>query len=122
MCTLVPLLEKEFTFKRLGETRIGARKADGVLVLRKGYPTVKLYFDTETSLLVKSEFQIKERVPPFKDVPCEFYFSDYREVKGVKFPHKRVAKHGPEVWDIMEISNLKSIDVVDPKLFEKPGK
>jgi hypothetical protein len=121
ICTLMPLAEKEFTFKHIGEKKIGERSAVGVQVLRDGYPTVKLYFDRDNKLLVKSEFRIKETIAPFKEIGVEFYFTDYRVVDGAKFPHKRITKHEGDIWDVVEFSKVKTVRKFDPALFEKPA-
>src|SRR4051794_12104141 len=55
IATLLPLKDKAFTLTPLPEAKVDDRPAAGVQVSHKGHRDVKLYFDKQTGLLVKSE-------------------------------------------------------------------
>jgi hypothetical protein len=76
---LVPLLaDKGFTLTALGESKVNNQPALGVKVELKGQPEVRLFFDKQSGLLVKTEHQGKDPATG-KQVLQEEYFSDYRE-------------------------------------------
>src|SRR5439155_19322140 len=78
--SLHPLLERnEFTLAALGESKVQDRIAVGVRVTAKSRPEIKLYFDRESGLLVKSAYMFKERTTG-KVALREELLSDYREV------------------------------------------
>lgn len=53
-----------------------------------------LYFDTETGLLLRVDFEAEDGGgEPFK---VECHFGDYREVGGLKFPHRLIFNRGEE--------------------------
>ncbi len=51
------------------------------------------YFDPATSLLVAVEM-----TPDPGDDPCEIHLSDYRDVSGMKVPHRWLIRHGNQVF------------------------
>jgi hypothetical protein len=119
--SLVPLADKEYHLKTIGEAKVGKQMAQGVQVSRKGYPDVKLYFAKDTGLLVKSEHRTKAAEQEFKEVNQATYFSDYRDVDGAKISHKRVLKRDDKVYIEVEVTEMKFADKLDAKLFAKPG-
>ena len=48
-----------------------------------------LYFDKESHLLIKVELTVEN---PMGTIPMESYLSDYREIDGIKIPHKNIIK------------------------------
>lgn len=118
---LWPLLaDKEFKLATAGEKDVGGKKAVGVKVTRDKKPTVTLYFDNATGLLVKSEATVKDEFQGWKEVPEETYYEDYKDVGGKKFFAKmRIVRDGkPMIVSIL--SDHKLADKLDPKLFDKP--
>jgi hypothetical protein len=99
-------------------------KADGkdplVQVTRKDYPTVKLYFDTKSGHLVKSQFKTKSQEQKYKEVMAEFQFSDFKTVDGVTMPHHFVLKHDGKLFVEANVTELKAAKL-DAKTFAKPA-
>ena len=118
---LLPLKDKAYQLKTLGESKVGKQTALVVQVTRKDYPTVKLFFDKTTGLLLKNEFRTKAAEQKFLEVTQEIYFSDHREVDGAKVAHKVVLKRDGKLFVEAEISALKA-GKVDDKVFGRPGK
>jgi hypothetical protein len=83
--TLVPLLEgKGYKATALKEINIKGRPAVGVLVQSPGHKDYRMYFDTATSLLVKTERPALNH--QMQEVLQEAYWSDYRVTAGVNRP------------------------------------
>jgi outer membrane lipoprotein-sorting protein len=118
--TLAPLNDKGFTLKPLGESKVEGEAAVGVKVSHKGHRDVQLYFSKKTGLLVKSEHTAKAMEQEGKDVKQEAFYSDYQDVSGTKRPMKVVIKRDGKPYVEAEHSDLKLVEKVDDKQFEKP--
>jgi hypothetical protein len=116
--SFVPVLgDKGFELVALPEIKIENKPAVGVRVVRKERRDVKLYFDKETSLLVKREFQAWEGG---KEGTREEFYSDYKDVQGVKRPMKVViVQHGQKYMDAT-VTSVEFLDRIDPREFAKP--
>lgn len=75
-------------FEMLPKEQVGGRDATGVLVTPKSGPPFKLYFDNETSLIVRSVVRIT--TPEQGEIEQISELSDYRSVDGMKVPFKIV--------------------------------
>jgi hypothetical protein len=119
--SLLPLLtDKEFKLATAGEKEVSGKKAVGVTVTREKMPTVTLYFDKATGLLLKSESKVKDEFQGWKEVPEEVYYDDYKDVGGRKFFGKmKVVRDGKTMIE-STISDQKGAEKLDAKLFEKP--
>jgi len=118
--TLVPLLrDKAYTLDALGEIKINDRPAVGVRVTSKGHKDVNLYFDKGTGLLTKSERRALDDTK--KEVTEESFYSDYKDVDGVKVPMKIVVHHDGKKFVAMEITEHRFLDQIDDSEFARPG-
>jgi hypothetical protein len=117
---LLPLKDKAFQLKAMGEAKVGGTVAQVVQVTRKDYPEVKLYFAKDTGLLVKTEYRTKAQEEDFKDVTQTTDYSDYRAVDGAKVPHKIAMKRDGQIYIEAEVTELKT-GKIDPKVFGKPS-
>jgi hypothetical protein len=87
---LVPLLDaRAFTLTTLGEFKLNDRVVVGVGVKGSGQRELKMYFDRETALLVKTEQRIDGG--DGKDVVQEAFYRDHREVGGYRRPGRAAA-------------------------------
>jgi hypothetical protein len=99
--TLVPLLDgKTFDISILSDANVQGRPAAGILIKSKGQPDVRLYFDHDTGLLIKTEYRSADARK--KEVQREEYFSDYREVNPATADEEllkkaKIATDGPEL-------------------------
>jgi hypothetical protein len=119
LSSLLPLKEKECTLAVSGEEKVDGKPAIGVLVSKKGKPDVSLFFDKESGLLVKMQTQIWDEFTN-KDVSQEVFFSNYKKKDGRLYFNKMVIKReGKDLLD-EELSEQKTSEKLDPKLFEKP--
>jgi outer membrane lipoprotein-sorting protein len=108
---LVPLKAQGFRLSPLDETSVAGRKAVGILVSHDKHNPLKLYFDKETHLLVKSQCKDKNLIVG-KEVDEECVYSDYRNVEETKQSFRV-----EEFWDGVKATDLL---VSEMKLYEKP--
>jgi hypothetical protein len=116
---LTPLLkDNAYQLTALKETKIKDRPAVGVKIAAKGHKDASLWFDKENGLLVKAEYTMMNNQK--KEVPQEEYFSDFKEVGGIKRPMKVVAfQDGKKLMDA-EITDVQSPDKIADAEFAKP--
>jgi hypothetical protein len=87
---LAPLLDgKKFTLTALGEFKLNNQAVVGVLVKGSGQRELKLYFDKQTALLVKTEQKVDGG--DGKDVVQEAFYRDHRDVGGYRRPGRAAA-------------------------------
>jgi hypothetical protein len=116
---LVPLKDKAYTLTMLKEITVDNRPAVGFNVARQGYKEVKLYFDKQTRLLVKAEYQSFD-IPSSREIDAESLLSDHKEVQGVKVPMKTVYKRQGTVFVETENTEVKFHEKLDAGIFKKP--
>src|SRR5262249_10922931 len=89
--TLVPLTkDKQFELTLLDETKVDGKLVSGVKIVSKDHKDVKMYFDKESGLLVKSEHKAMD--PTMQEVESETYYRDYKDVSGIKQSFKQSVK------------------------------
>src|SRR5262249_12266082 len=100
---LVPLLkDKAFTLDPFAALKVKGRDAGGVKVASKGHKDGNLYFDKETGLLAKQERRALDEAK--QEVTEETYYSDYKDVSGVKVPMKVAIHHDGKEFVEMEMT------------------
>lgn len=79
----------------------------------------KLYFDAESGLLLKRDF---ERIT-LEDgiVQYEMFYSDYRDVDGLKLPFT-IERRSPDFTMIWKFSEIKNNAPVEDAAFKEPAK
>lgn len=119
--SLLPLLrEKEFKLSMLPEGQIDGKPAQGVKVVREGHREVSLFFDRETGLLAKMESTVPDEFQGWKEVKDEAFFSDYKDVGGLKrFCKMKIVRDGKPLLETV-LSEQKRMEKADPKIFDKP--
>lgn len=118
---LWPLLKKgnKFTLSPLGEVQVEGKPAVGVKVAAEGHRDIDLYFDKETSMLVKSDSRTLHPVT-MQDVPAQSFYKEYKDVDGRKEPRKLVVNLDGQKYVEVEILETKLLDKVDENEFAKP--
>src|SRR5262249_50730396 len=112
IATLVPLKDKAYTLSSLGEVKIENRPALGFRVSGKDHRDVNLYFDKDNFLLLKSEMRIKDEDSKM-ELNQETYFSDFKEVGGLKEPMKFVIKKDGKPFLEAEVEEVRRQEKVD---------
>jgi hypothetical protein len=116
---LVPLLlDPAFHIEHTGEYQYNGRVVVGVRVTGRGQRDLRLYFDRETALLVKSDFLLDG--PGGKDVRQEAFYSEYRDVGGYLRPGRVIVfRDGKKVME-SELVEARHFDHIDPREFQGP--
>jgi hypothetical protein len=116
---LVPLLtDPAFQVAPLGEFQNDGRVVVGVRVCGGGQRDLRLYFDRETALLVKTEHLLDGAGG--KDVKQEAYYADYREMGGYLRACKVTAfRDGKKVMEA-QLVEAHALDHIDAAEFSRP--
>jgi hypothetical protein len=116
--TILPLRGKEYKVESIPEEKVDGKPAVGIQATDKNGKSFKLYFDKESGLPVK----LAAKSVDFMDTEfnLEVFFSNYKEVDGIKKAMKILQKRDGEKMMEQEITEFKVKDKLDDKLFEKP--
>ena len=117
--TLAPLKGKDYKLAPLGEVKINDRATLGMKVTPKDRKEINLYFDKETGHLAKCEMNIVD-MKDGQEVSHEYFFSDHKDMDGVKHFSKIVFKRDGKKFFDAELSEVKAQDKLDDNLFVKP--
>ena len=82
-----------------------------------GHPTVRLYFDKNTGLLVR---MVRYAETPLGRMPTQIDYADYRETDGVKTPFRWTLAR-PNGRFTIQIASIKNNGSVDEMRFAKPA-
>ena len=83
----------------------------------QGRPPVRLYLDAQTGTLLRL---IRYVETPVGRQPTQLDYSDYRDVAGVKVPHK-IASIRPQARNTITLSDVQLNGAIDPAKFVKPA-
>jgi len=116
---LVPLLtDPTFQLEAAGEAKVGDRVAAVLRVTAKGRKELRMFFDRETGLLVKTEHKLDDKMG--KEVRQEETYSDFRDLGGYRRPVKvTVQRDGKKVMEA-ELTEVKYFERLDDAQFAKP--
>jgi hypothetical protein len=110
---LTPILDdKAFELKTVGDAMVNGKPAVGVEIKIKDGKPVTVYFDKESSLMVKME---RQGLDPSggQEVKHEIYYSDYKEFDGVKRATKMKIDHNGQKFMEATVSEIKLLEKVD---------
>src|SRR5579875_1467176 len=117
---LTPLRkDNSYELTVLGETRVNDRPAVGICVACPGERDVKLYFDTDTRLLVKVEWRALDKYGQ-KEVVYEDIFSDYQEIDGVPTATKLLRRSDGKKIVELHFTEVHYPDQLDAAEFADP--
>lgn len=116
---LVPLLaDKTFDLEILPEAKVNDKPVAGLRVTAKGRKDLRMFFDKETGLLVKTEHKLDDKAG--KEVRQEEFYSDFRELGGFRRPVKVTAfRDGKKVMEA-DLTEVKYYERIDDAEFAKP--
>jgi hypothetical protein len=117
---LITLGDKKFTLATLKDTKVGDAVAVGVKVSSKDHPDVKLFFDKESGLLIKSENMGKSEEFGDKEILQETSFANYKDFNGMKVATKLVMHYDGKKYIEAEVTKHKELDKLEASLFEAP--
>lgn len=119
VATLLPLKDKAFMLAPFGEIEIAGRKAVGVNVAREGRRPINLFFDKETSRLVRTESRVRDDATG-QEVTEEATYSDYKLIEGTQHPMKITVKRDGKPHADVEVTEIKLAEKLDDSVFAKP--
>ena len=119
VATLVPLRQKEFMLAPFGVLEIAGRKAVGVNVTHEGRRPINLFFDKETSRLVRSEARVRDETTG-EEVTEQVTYSEYKAVEGVQHPMKVVIKRNEKPHAEIDVEEVKLAEKLDDSVFARP--
>jgi outer membrane lipoprotein-sorting protein len=121
---------KGYKLSMLGESKVEEKKAVGIKVSAEGKNNQKLYFDKETGLLLKSEYELNRTAPTGAGVPAgavdnspivvEVFYEDYKEAGGIRYPTKTRRIQGGRNVSEDEVIEFRPVEKFDEKTFAKP--
>lgn len=117
---LTCLNEKQFKLTSLGESKVGDADVVGIKVSSEGHRDVSLYFDKKTNLLAKSETNSKDAAMGDKEFAQETFYSDYKEMQGIKHSTKMLIKRDGMEFMNGEITEWTASEKLEDGLFVKP--
>jgi hypothetical protein len=115
---LTPLLTDKFTIKADKSVEADGMNYDVVIVTGKNFKETKLFFDSKTGLMAKTErkaFTLSETGP--KEVTEVGLMSDYKKFDGIQLPTKMQVLHNGKKFMTMTMTDVKMLEKVDAKQF-----
>ncbi len=121
---LPALKSKPFELSPLEEVKIKDRLAVGMKVMQKGHPEVRLYFDRQTALPVKSEVRLKEydiqAATAGQVAAFAFYFADYKDFLGLRHFSKITLEREGKHFYQSTVVEINPTGRLNPILFDRP--
>jgi hypothetical protein len=119
IATLRPLLDRSILLAPVGGVEIDGRATVGVVVEAKGHRPVKLFFDKQSGLLLKS--QVRERdVETGQESIREEFYSGYQEFAGLKYHTRTRARKDGKLYSESERTGIKPTGRLGDHLFAEP--
>jgi hypothetical protein len=117
---LTPLVkEKGYELSIIGEDKVEGKKVVGVRVTKKDHKDISLFFDKETSLLVKMEYQTVDSMNG-KEITEERIVKEYMKNKdGIQVPKKMLVKQDGKTFLESETVEAKYLEKIDDSEFKK---
>jgi hypothetical protein len=117
---LTPLVkEKGYELSIIGEDKVEGKKVVGVRVTKKDQKDVSLFFDKETFLLVKMEYQTVDSMNG-KEITEERIIKEYMKNKdGIQVPKKVLVKQDGKTFLESETVEAKYLEKIDDSEFKK---
>jgi hypothetical protein len=116
--TILPLKDKGFKVEAAGEEKVADKPAAVLKVTAPDGKDFKLYFDKESGLPVK----LVAKVVGFMgdEFTQETTYVEYKEMGGIKKATKVQSKRDGEKFIETTVTEFRTLEKVDPKLFEAP--
>jgi outer membrane lipoprotein-sorting protein len=109
--------ELGITAKVQGKEKVGAGEAYVLVFEPTSGSTIRQLIDTQSFLPVR--FVMKVTVPQMGEIEQTTDLTDYKEVDGIKVPHKLIASSSLQSYTV-QITRVEHNGPVDEKVFVKP--
>jgi hypothetical protein len=110
---LAQLRDRSLELSPLGEAKVNDRPAVGIKVASKGHRDVKLFFDKESGLLIKTERRMLDAMTQ-QEILEEWIVQEHQEADGLKVPKKILLNH-----DGKKFMEMENVEVTFPKSLAK---
>ena len=101
-----------------GEDSVIDRKCFVIVLTRKTGEVEKYYFDQQSYALLMKEAKAKN--PELGGAILNIYFSDYRDVAGIRFPFKTICESDAQQILTITVSDIEINAMIDNKTFDSP--
>jgi hypothetical protein len=119
MPQLLPALsDQPYQLALLGEVMVGTQAAMGLSISHNDRKDVRLFFDKNTGLPIKSEVIVSEPKTN-KEITVDVRYSDYKDFDGLKLCATVMATLDNREFKL-ELSEIKGVDKVDDSRFDRP--
>ncbi len=109
-----------YTVQALGPAQVEGKATEGVAVSEAASSLqLKIYIDPATNLIVMKHYTAALMGPPTE---TEEFYSDYRDVKGVKMPFRIVTRQAGKVGADMTVTDVKLNPGVPEAWYKMPAK
>jgi hypothetical protein len=113
-------IDQDVKLRWLGETKIAGRAALGLSVQRRHRREVKLFFDRQNGLLLKSETKSRDLLDLEQEFTVETFYSDYRKVNDIPAAHKITMQRDGKPYMEMECKEYTLADSLGDAVFARP--
>ncbi len=113
----IKIKELYSSLETLRKDKVGDRDAYVVKATNEELPDDIMYFDTETGFLLRTDMMV---ISPEGKQAVSAYYSDVREVSGIKLPFKHTMVM-PHLEMIFLMEKIEFGVKVDESKFSKPG-
>jgi len=116
---LVPLVSRDYQLMALPATQRDGRNIQGLKVDRKGYRSIYLFFDRQTSLLIYMDRKVFD---PEKnqEVMQETSYLNFKQMGGANLPQSIAMRQGKKLVMELNIDTVTPMATLPNKIFEKP--
>jgi hypothetical protein len=115
---LVPLKQKEYELKAVGEIKVEGKTAAGLLVRANGQKDLTLFFDAESGLLAKVERMVYDNESE-KEVIEERFYGDYSQKDGPPYARKVIVKQAGKTVESHDVREVKFLEKADDREFRR---
>jgi hypothetical protein len=116
--TLLPLKSKGFKYEAGADEKVGEKPAAVLKVTAPDGKDFTLYFDKDSGLPVKEVAKMSDMRG--NEFAMEATFADYKDFDGIKKATKLEVKRDGEISQVLEVTEFKVLDKVDPDTFSEP--
>jgi hypothetical protein len=120
MCMLLePLKDRALELTALDDAKVGDKAALGLKAVHKEHGTTQFFFDKDDGTLLKVTYRAFNPHDG-KEHDYEMMTSAPKEMSGIRIPTKVSLKQDGKDYVEVELTEMKHVDKLDKKLFEKP--
>ena len=117
---LVPLLSERFAISFQGKEERAGKTLLIVRVERAGYPAIRLFFDSATGAMARSEMTVPQDGESRTPLRFTIHYHSYESSRGIKYCPRTEEYTNHEKRVEATLSRFRPLESLDPKLFVKP--